>query len=179
MAGNETAAGSRTFTYDLANRLKTTTSGSTTTTYSYDGDHDSPLALGAIDAWVTFFARACSRSVRDAGIFEQRVRELQTQWRERIPDGRDASVDQLIETLPGTAIVTIGSASRLLGRSFTVAKAAIEQLVRAKVLRKVNVGRENLAYEATEIVDAFTSSLSPRSHRAEPRRPTATKTPPG
>ncbi len=36
--GNELSAGSRTFTYDLANRLKTTTLGSTTTTYSYDGD---------------------------------------------------------------------------------------------------------------------------------------------
>jgi RHS repeat-associated protein len=36
--GNETAAGARTFTYDLANRLVSTTSGSTTTNYTYDGD---------------------------------------------------------------------------------------------------------------------------------------------
>jgi RHS repeat-associated protein len=36
--GNELSAGVRTFTYDLANRLKTTTSGTTTTTYSYNGD---------------------------------------------------------------------------------------------------------------------------------------------
>lgn len=36
--GNEISAGSRTFTYDLANRMKTTKLGSTTTTYSYDGD---------------------------------------------------------------------------------------------------------------------------------------------
>jgi RHS repeat-associated protein len=37
--GNEKTAGSRTFTYDLGNRLKTTTSGSTTTTtYTYDGE---------------------------------------------------------------------------------------------------------------------------------------------
>ncbi|MBA3431189.1 MAG: peptidoglycan DD-metalloendopeptidase family protein [Actinobacteria bacterium] len=36
--GNELSAGSRTFTYDLANRMKTTRLGSTTTTYSYDGD---------------------------------------------------------------------------------------------------------------------------------------------
>jgi hypothetical protein len=35
--GNETAAGGRTFTYDLANRLSSTTSGSTTFSYSYDG----------------------------------------------------------------------------------------------------------------------------------------------
>jgi RHS repeat-associated protein len=36
--GNQKSAGTRTFTYDLAQRLKTTTSGSTTTTYTYDGD---------------------------------------------------------------------------------------------------------------------------------------------
>jgi RHS repeat-associated protein len=36
--GNETAAGSRSFSYDLANRLSTTTLGSAATSYSYDGD---------------------------------------------------------------------------------------------------------------------------------------------
>jgi RHS repeat-associated protein len=36
--GNQLSAGSRTFAYDLANRLKQTTQGSTTTTYLYDGD---------------------------------------------------------------------------------------------------------------------------------------------
>ena len=36
--GNEKTAGSRTFSYDLANRIVSTTSGSTTTTYTYNGD---------------------------------------------------------------------------------------------------------------------------------------------
>ncbi len=36
--GNQTARGSTTLTYDLANRLKTFSAGSPTTTYSYDGD---------------------------------------------------------------------------------------------------------------------------------------------
>ena len=36
--GNEVSAGRRTSTYDLANRMKTTKVGSTTTAYSYDGD---------------------------------------------------------------------------------------------------------------------------------------------
>jgi RHS repeat-associated protein len=36
--GNQTAAGSRSFTYDLANRLKTATVGTTTETFSYAGD---------------------------------------------------------------------------------------------------------------------------------------------
>jgi RHS repeat-associated protein len=36
--GNEVSAGGRTSTYDLANRMKSTKLGSTTTVYSYDGD---------------------------------------------------------------------------------------------------------------------------------------------
>ena len=35
--GNQTQAGSRTFTHDLANRMTSTTEGGTTTTYAYDG----------------------------------------------------------------------------------------------------------------------------------------------
>jgi RHS repeat-associated protein len=38
--GNQTSAGQTTLSYDLANRLKTYTSGTTTTTYSYDGDNN-------------------------------------------------------------------------------------------------------------------------------------------
>ncbi|MBO9522372.1 MAG: RHS repeat-associated core domain-containing protein [Nocardioidaceae bacterium] len=36
--GNQITAGSKTFTYDLENRLKTSTTGATTTTYTYDGE---------------------------------------------------------------------------------------------------------------------------------------------
>jgi len=36
--GNQTQAGDTSFVYDLANRLASTTSGSTTTVYTYDGD---------------------------------------------------------------------------------------------------------------------------------------------
>ena len=125
--------------------------------YSYDGPADSPDAVAAVNDWVSFFARACTRSVHDAHLFEQRVRELQTEWRERIPRGeRDAAVDQLIDALPGTAIVTIGSASRMLGRSFAAAKAAIDNLVRVRVLREVRLGGGDHAYEATDILGAFT-----------------------
>jgi RHS repeat-associated protein len=42
--GNETSAGAATISYDLANRIKTYTSGATTTTYSYDGDNNRLLA---------------------------------------------------------------------------------------------------------------------------------------
>jgi YD repeat-containing protein len=37
-AGNQTAIGGYTFTYDAENRLKTSTLGGNTTTYAYDGE---------------------------------------------------------------------------------------------------------------------------------------------
>jgi hypothetical protein len=37
--GNQLSAGTRSFTWNLANYLKTTTQGSTTSTYTYDGDN--------------------------------------------------------------------------------------------------------------------------------------------
>src|SRR6266508_1547875 len=36
--GNQTAIGARSFAYDLANHLTSTTTGGTTTNYGYDGD---------------------------------------------------------------------------------------------------------------------------------------------
>ena len=109
--------------------------------YSYDGPSDAPHAIEAVNEWVAFFARACTRSVHDAHLFEQRVREIQTEWRERMPRGsRDASVDRLIDTLPGTATLTVGSASRILGGTFAAAKDTIDKLVRVKVLREVSIG---------------------------------------
>jgi hypothetical protein len=53
-------------------------------------------------------------------------------------------------------VVTVPSAAALIGRSFTAANNAIAQLVKAGVLRQVNVGRRNRAYEAPEIIAAFT-----------------------
>jgi RHS repeat-associated protein len=45
--GNQTSKGSRTFAYDLANRLTATASGGSTTTYSYDGDGNRTIAATA------------------------------------------------------------------------------------------------------------------------------------
>jgi DNA-binding Lrp family transcriptional regulator len=62
----------------------------------------------------------------------------------------------LIEALPRTAILTVNEAARILGRSFTAANAAIEEMVKAKVLRQVSIGKRNRAFESPEVIAAFT-----------------------
>jgi molybdenum-dependent DNA-binding transcriptional regulator ModE len=51
----------------------------------------------------------------------------------------------------------VDSAAKLVKRSFKPANEAIQRLVDAAILPLVNVRRRNRAYEAPEIIAAFTS----------------------
>ena len=124
----------------------------------YAGAPDSPQAHEGINRWVSFFASASLRAVRDTGRFEEHVRALQSSWRERTGNPRrDSAAHQLIGALPAAPVLTATTAAGLIGRSFQTASQAVERLVDAGVLRQVNVGRRNRAFEAPELIDAFTA----------------------
>ena len=111
-----------------------------------------------INRWVALFAGACQRAVSDARQFEERVRRLQAAWRERAGNPRrDSAMHRLISTLPAAPVLTVTTAAELTGRSFQAANQAIDRLVAADVLVQVNVGRRNRAFEAPELIDAFTA----------------------
>ena len=149
----------------------------------YAGAPDSPQAHEGINRWVSFFASASLRAVQDARRFEEHVRTLQASWRERSGNPRrDSAAHLLIEALPTAPVLTVSTASELTGRSFQAARQAVRQLVDAGVLTQVNVGRRNRAFEAPELIDAFTTLerqlASPagntrisRPARRVPRRP--------
>jgi Fic family protein len=123
----------------------------------YRGPATSKDAHAGTNRWIAQFAGACTRAVADATVFEQRARDIGTAWRTRIGSVRRSSAaDLLLRALPGAPVVTVPSAATLIGRSFTAANNAVAQLVTAGVLRQVNVGRRNRAYEAPEIIAAFT-----------------------
>ena len=124
----------------------------------YVGPPDSDEARAGLNRWIAFFAAACSRAAEDAADFEARVRELRASWRRKLGRvRRDSTANLIIDALPAIPVLTIGAASEFVGRSFTAAGAAIERLESAGVLVQVNVGRRNRAYEAPELIDAFTS----------------------
>ena len=124
----------------------------------YAGAPDSPQAHEGINRWMSFFASASLRAVQDTGRFEEHVRALQSSWRERAGNPRrDSAAWQLIGALPAAPVLTATTAAGLIGRSFQTASQAIERLVDAGVLRQVNVGRRNRAFEAPELIDAFTA----------------------
>jgi len=127
------------------------------TQFRFVGSPTSPRAVEGINSWVGRFAGACTRSVADATTFEERATALEEQWRERLGTIRaNSGTDRLLRSLPGAPILTVDSAAALIGRTFKPAADAIERLVDAGILRQVTVGRRNRAFEAPEVIAAFT-----------------------
>jgi Fic family protein len=123
----------------------------------YRGAAGSKAAAEGLNRWVGLFAAATRRAVADAGGFEQRIELLEQSWRERLGRVRAGSaVDLLLRRLPGAPVVTVQSAAELIGRSGQATNQAVARLTEARVLTQTTVGRRNRAFEAREVIRAFT-----------------------
>jgi Fic family protein len=116
----------------------------------------SPAAQEGVDGWIALFAAATSRAAADAETYEQTVAEIKGQWGARLGRiRRDSAAALLLDALPGTPIVTVQSAAALTGRSEQAVNAAIPRLLDAQILMQTTIGRRNRAFEAPEMIDAF------------------------
>jgi len=123
----------------------------------YHGDPDSPEAVKRTDGWVAFFSTVCTRAVSDAAAFEEAIQQIQEDWRAKVGKvRRNSATELLIAALPGAPIVTVTSAARLIGRTYQATNEGIEKLKAGGVLSQVRVGRRNRAFEARDVIDAFT-----------------------
>jgi len=121
------------------------------------GTADSREAAEGRDAWIGLFAAAMRQAVADAELYERRVADVQRAWRDRLGRVRASStVDRLVNALPGAPVLTVRSGAALIGRSEQAVNEAIPRLQQAGVLEQTTVGRRNRAFEATELIDAFT-----------------------
>jgi hypothetical protein len=103
------------------------------------------------------FAAACKRAVHDAALFEEAVSELQATWRSRLGHVRaNSATDLLVRALPGMPVFTVQGAASLIRRSVPAANDAVGRLVAAKVVSQSTIGRRNRAFEASELIRAFT-----------------------
>ena len=124
----------------------------------YRGPATSAVAYDGTNLWVARFAAACSRAVADATSFEERARALHDEWRARLGRVRaNSATDLLLRSLPGTPVITVSSAAANLGRTFQPANEAIARLTEVDILRQVSVGRRNRAFEAPDVIEAFTA----------------------
>lgn len=123
----------------------------------YVGPAASAAAREGLNRWVGLFAAAAKRAVADADAFEDRIQLLERTWRERLGRVRaNSAADLLLRKLPGAPILTVQSAAELIGRSTQATNEAITRLTEAKVLSQTTVGRRNRAFEAPEVIRAFT-----------------------
>jgi Fic family protein len=157
------------------------------TSTRYLSSADSPSARDGMNRWMALFATAMRRAVKDAEVYDQRVGPIQEDWRARLGRVRAGSaLELLIEALPGAPVVTAQSAASLISRSEQAVNEAIPRLLEAGVLAQTTVGRRNRAFEAPELIDAFTDlerrlaspegdTKSSAPTRPAPRRPNGGK----
>jgi Fic family protein len=123
----------------------------------YRGAATSKAAIEGINLWVGRFAGACQRAVADAWTFEERTHEIEAEWRKRLGRVRARStVDLLLRRLVGAPVLTVTSAANLTGTSFVHTNEAVARLVDAGILKQITIGRRNRAFEAPDIIAAFT-----------------------
>jgi predicted transcriptional regulator len=85
-----------------------------------------------------------------------------------------SATDLLLRALPGAPVVSVNGAAELIGRSFPQANQAIERLVSAGVLVQIKGGKRNRAFEARDIINAFSdlerqlASPDGDTHSSEP-----------
>jgi Fic family protein len=128
------------------------------TRYRHIGSPTSRKATIGVNEWVARFAAACTRCAADAVAFQRRAASLEADWRERLGRVRaNSATDLLLRRLVGAPVLTVASAETLLGRTFKPTHDAIERLVAADILRPVTLQKRSRAYEAPEIIDAFTA----------------------
>jgi len=141
----------------------------------YTGSPQSEPATEGLNRWVGVFATACRRAVADAAEFESQIASVQATWRERLNGIRKGSATELlIHALPGAPILTVGAAAGLIDRTFQATNTAISRLVEAGILKQVNLGRRNRAFEAPELTRVFTDLerrlASPSGQELRPSR---------
>jgi Fic family protein len=123
----------------------------------YRGPADSAAARDGLNRWMALFATAMRRAVNDAQSYEARVRAIQDDWRARLGKVRSGSaLELLIEAMPGAPLLSAQSAASLISRSEQAVNEAIPRLLGAGVLSQTTVGRRNRAFEAPDLIDAFT-----------------------
>jgi Fic family protein len=126
--------------------------------YRYVGAPTSRKALAGVNTWVSRFAAACTRCAYDAIAFQARAAELEAAWRERLGRVRaNSATDLLLRGLAGAPVLTLHSAEALIGRTFKPTQAAVQRLLEAGILQPATIAKRNRAYEAPEIIAAFTA----------------------
>lgn len=111
--------------------------------------------ISTINEWVEYFANAFSQSCRKAKEFEGILNKIKMSWVEKTNFRKGSAGEQIIAILPGTPVISIGSAQKLINKSYPAALNAVRQLENAGILHQNAKNRKSGIYVANDILDAF------------------------
>jgi Fic family protein len=118
---------------------------------------------GHIAEWCGTFGAAVRTAAKEAKRLGSGVENLRSRWRMAANAPRpDSAAHHIIAALPGHPILDVRTAEQLAGVSNQAARLALMGLEAAGVLRRINTGRRNRAWEAVglfELVDSFERRL--------------------
>jgi Fic family protein len=137
------------------------------TSYRYEGHPSDPLATEAVERWLDVFVEAAGTAADQAQQFATEVAALSQTWTTRLADSRvrrglraaprrEAASTRLLRMLVEAPILTARTVQRLLGVSFPVARAGLEELAEAGILTRRSIDRGATGYAATEVFDLLT-----------------------
>ena len=137
------------------------------TAYRYVGPAAGPEAIEGTAEWFATFLQAVEIAVEQAQQFVSQLADLRQRWTSQYLDHRtttgvtrqpraDSAVMRLIPLLPEAPVMTAHSAQRLLGVSGPAARAGLEELAEAGVLKRKRVDRGTTAYLARDVFDLLT-----------------------
>jgi len=128
------------------------------TTFRHLAEPDSPERSAAAAEWLRTFATATHRASLDAARYATRIDAMTQRWRQQLGRVRAGSgIDLLLGVLPGAPVISVDSASALIGRSKARTTDAVNALAEAGILRQRNTGRQRYRiFEATDVLDLFT-----------------------
>ena len=107
---------------------------------------------GGISRWCGLFASATRTASLGAKRFADKIRGLQDRWIEQSGSPRaDSAAMKLIKRLPAHPIVDVSTVEELCQCSNQAARLAVLHLEKAQVLRRLNVGKRNRAWEAADL----------------------------
>ncbi len=128
------------------------------TGFRHLADADSPERSAATADWLRVFATATHRACLDAERYADQIDTMTTEWRDQLGRVRaNSGTDLLLQVLPGTPVLSVESASALIGRSKARTTDAVNALTEVGILRQRNVGKQRYrVFEATDVLDLFT-----------------------
>lgn len=134
-----------------------------------EGAPESPQVFAAIEAWVSTFANAVRIAAEQAADLEQRLSSLRTDWSRIISEARqregkiratrrNSALSAILDSLPGTPVLTTTTVTRVHGVTMTAAQNALTQLTEYGILETISIGRAQRAYVSLDVLDLLTRS---------------------